>query len=405
MKRVYIILAILLSIQTGYAQIKEMHPTQTERLDLSAKGEKAFEAKAKAIQKIYEKLEKKGGSEALTKKERELLDSYDDTIDSYWSIIGSGCSWYCGGGTKSVTASSHLKAQGSINYLPDNAHDLNYKNAWAEGVPGYGIGEYLLYTFDATAPRINQIIVVNGYVKSKTAWENNSRVKKLKVYINNKPYAILNLKDIRGSQTFDVEPIGNTPRENEEEMQKKGDWTMKFEILEVYKGAKYDDVIISEIYFDGLDVHCLAKGTPVLMADMSEKNIEDLEIGDLVAYIDGKEFKTARIEKLAKATHHGLVTYRFESGRSITTTQDHPFRIETKGWSSLSPEKSARYRGFEKVRKVEIGDEFATASGRDRLIAIEHLNETQETYTISKMNNGDHFIANGLIVGIEELNE
>jgi len=30
---------------------------------------------------------------------------------------------------------------------------------------------------------------------------------------------------------------------------------MKFEILEVFKGDKYDDTAISEIYFDGIDVH------------------------------------------------------------------------------------------------------------------------------------------------------
>lgn len=32
-------------------------------------------------------------------------------------------------------------------------------------------------------------------------------------------------------------------------------WTLKFEIAEVYKGTKYDDVVITEIYFDGIDVH------------------------------------------------------------------------------------------------------------------------------------------------------
>jgi len=30
---------------------------------------------------------------------------------------------------------------------------------------------------------------------------------------------------------------------------------LKFEILEVYKGSKYNDTAITEIYFDGIDVH------------------------------------------------------------------------------------------------------------------------------------------------------
>jgi hypothetical protein len=32
-------------------------------------------------------------------------------------------------------------------------------------------------------------------------------------------------------------------------------WTLKFEILDVYPGEKYEDTAISELYFDGVDVH------------------------------------------------------------------------------------------------------------------------------------------------------
>jgi hypothetical protein len=32
-------------------------------------------------------------------------------------------------------------------------------------------------------------------------------------------------------------------------------WTLRFEILDVYPGEKYTDTVISELYFDGIDVH------------------------------------------------------------------------------------------------------------------------------------------------------
>ena len=32
-------------------------------------------------------------------------------------------------------------------------------------------------------------------------------------------------------------------------------WKLRFEILEVYEGEKYEDTVISELYFDGIDVH------------------------------------------------------------------------------------------------------------------------------------------------------
>ena len=340
--------------------------------------------------------------EKLTVDEKALLEKFQEleTYEDIWDIIGGGCSWYCGGGPRKITASSYLKSQGSIDYLPQNAHDLNYKNAWAEGVSGYGIGEYLSYHFEANTPRVTEIIVVNGYVKSKTAYMNNSRVKKLKMYINDKPYAILNLEDKIASQGFKVDPIGSSEIIGGE----NSEWTIKFEILEVYKGTKFEDVVISEIYFDGLDVHCFAKGTKIQMKDNSQKNIEDIVLGDLVAWMDleSGKIKSAKVEKLEKVIHHGLITYKFSSGKEITTTKDHPFSIMHKGWASLSPEQSRQYKGFQKISLVEIGDLFMTKQGTDKLIEIKYLKGDQETYTLSKLSSGDNFIANGFIVGIEE---
>lgn len=406
MKQILIIGLILIS-QVGFSQIKEMTPTSIHLLDLSVQGENEFKKNQEAGMKVMEKLGNRTKYEDLSQEDKDALSKVDETMESYWDIIGGGCSWYCGGGSKEVTASSYLKSEGENNYEPSNAHDLNYKNAWIEGVAGYGIGEYLLYTFDGASPRINEIIVVNGYVKSKTAWENNSRVKKLKVYINDKPYAILNLQDIRGSQSFKIEPIGNSDRKDWNVLKTKPDWTMKFEILDVYKGLKYDDVAISEIYFDGLDVHCFAKGTKVQLANNTTEYIENLKVGDLVAYMDpdSKTIKSSKVEKMEKVMHHGLVIYRFESGLTITATQGHPFKIDNKGWASLKPDKSKQYKGFENVNKINIGDFFITTDGTEKLVSIDFLEGEQETYTISKLNSGDNFIANGLIVGVEELND
>ena len=96
---------------------------------------------------------------------------------------------------------------------------------------------------------------MNGYVKSEKAWRENSRVKQLKLYINGVPTALLNLEDTRNEQIFEVEPIGNANRKNLEELRTKPNWTLTFEITEVYKGEKYADTAITEIYFDGIDMY------------------------------------------------------------------------------------------------------------------------------------------------------
>jgi hypothetical protein len=400
MRNLTFLIAIAFQIFTVKAQeFKNLNPTEIQPLDFSHKAQSEWTKR--------DALLKEESYRELSDEESALLEKYPDVFENIWDIVGQGCSWYCGGGPKEVTASSYLQPQGSNNYEPKNAHDLNYKNAWVEGVGGYGIGEYLLYGFTANSPRITKIKVVNGYVKSESSYYNNSRVKKLKMYINDKPYAILNLMDAIAIQVFEVEPIGESDRANLEASDNKPDFKLKFEILDVYKGTKWDDVVISEIFFSGLDVHCFAKGTKIQLADNSTQNIEDLKIGDLVAYMDlkTKHIKSARIEKLENVIHHGLVKYKFESGLEITATQDHPFRIEMNVWASLEPEKSKQYEGFENIAKIKVGDSFLTSNGTDKLISIEFLEGQQETYTISKQSSGDNFIANGLIVGVEKLKD
>ena len=259
MKQV-IILSILLFI-SGLIygqQLKVLEPSVGKKLDFDPEFVKKFNSPEsfEKCEEIWDKMmEEERLYNTLTSSEKEALKYCDELREDIWDIVGGGCSWYCGGGPKKVTASSFLKSQAGNTYIPENAHDLDYKNAWVEGVAGYGIGEHLVYHFAPESPRITKIIVVNGYVKSKAAYQNNSRVKKLKVYIKDQPYAILNLKDIMAEQSFVVEPIGNSDRKNLDHLKDQPDWKIKFEILDVYKGLKYDDVVISEIYFDGVDVH------------------------------------------------------------------------------------------------------------------------------------------------------
>jgi hypothetical protein len=164
-----------------------------------------------------------------------------------------GCSWYCGGSVKSITASSALKEQNGISYTPENAHDFDKNTAWVEGKPDYGIGEFIEYTFDFSEIEdyqgtlgINKILLANGYKKTKQAWEDNSRVKQLKIYVNNKPFAILNLLDAFEIQTIAISEI---------KFQTDKETKVKFEITQVYKGKKYKDTAISLLMFDGIGVH------------------------------------------------------------------------------------------------------------------------------------------------------
>lgn len=217
-----------------------LSPANKYTLDLSVKRQKEIERRDKLLAKGK-----------LTKEEQKelnaLLEKNDEMTISVWDVISSECSWYCGGGNYDVKASSVLPGSKAASYAALSANDLSYQTAWVEGKEGEGIGEHLEYFFKNDAPRITSIIISNGYVKTETAWKNNNRVKKLKLYVNGKPYRILNLEDTRDDQVFEIGTLGRN---------KNGkDLVLRFEIMEVYKGDKYNDTAITEIYFDGIDVH------------------------------------------------------------------------------------------------------------------------------------------------------
>lgn len=182
---------------------------------------------------------------SLTDLEYALLGFVEeDRVLSHF--YGCGCSWYCGGQIDSVTASSVLDEK----YAAEKAHDFSIVTAWVEGVAGNGEGEYLKYTFPGICPRITAVLIHNGYVKNKDVWRDNGRVKRFLMYYNDKPYAVLNLKNTMDLQRFEVGILGN-----EDRCEASPVWSITFEILEVYPGDKYDDTVITEIYFDGIDVH------------------------------------------------------------------------------------------------------------------------------------------------------
>lgn len=242
MKKLIIIALLTLSMNNvlGQKTVKNYYPTSVSVVNLSADRDRE-------INRQTELLNKKDLSETEQKELDLLLDKYGEVVESSWDIIDGGCSWYCGGGNYKVNSSSTLSNEKDLHYTATNANDLSYQTAWVEGKNGEGNGEYLEYYFKNDSPRVTTVIISNGYMKSESAWKNNNRVKKLKMSVNGKPFGILNLEDSKSDQSFEVGKLGHNANGT--------DLVLKFEILEVYKGDKYNDTAITEIYFDGIDVH------------------------------------------------------------------------------------------------------------------------------------------------------
>lgn len=232
MRRVMFLLLCLGTINL-YAQVPELEPTSV--VDIPYTDLQVCDRVAMKASTDYD---------ALSDVEFALLCfvEEDPVLSHFYS---ANCSWYCGGQIDSVTASSAL----ADRYAAEKAHDFSIVTAWVEGVEGNGEGEYLRYLFPGTCPRITTVLIHNGYVKNWEVWYDNARVRRLLMYYNDEPYAILNLQDTMGLQSFDVGVLGYEDKDSAPA------WSIKFEILEVYPGKKYEDTAITEIYFDGIDVH------------------------------------------------------------------------------------------------------------------------------------------------------
>lgn len=211
----------------------------------------------------------------------ELGGTYDDWDHDMWCSFEKtpdapnygfedwqwiGCSKWCHilVFANQATASSEL-ASASDRYCAENVVWENRELAWAEGVEGVGIGEYIVYeqiVFSGSLIEPNgnkilragsygddgyidytQICIVNGYARDAKVWQENGRVKTLMMYVYDQPYARLELEDTINPQYFTI-PEGDICVAN------GGEVSFKFVIEEVYPGTMYEDTCITGIAVD-----------------------------------------------------------------------------------------------------------------------------------------------------------
>ena len=209
-------------------------------------------------------------------EERWCTWEEDETAPNFgysdWQWIG--CSSWCGVDyfTQEAYASSTLSSQDG-RYSVDNILTQNRELAWAENVEGSGIGESITYRQSCSCygnnnkweeiwmtgnrepaidgfMRYTEICIVNGYARDEKVWEENGRIKELLMYVENRPYAYLELEDTILPQYFtlpedDIKVLGG------------GMIEVRFEITDVYPGSVYEDTCLTGLVmeFSGRHAH------------------------------------------------------------------------------------------------------------------------------------------------------
>ena len=105
-----------------------------------------------------------------------------------------------------IDASSVLESQGEVDYEVQNLLDKKPATCWAEGVAGYGVGEYVEFTWAAPVD-IYQVRIVPGYDKTADGWDrwtSNGRVRTFELVFSDGTTEWFAVSDSRAMQSLDL---------------------------------------------------------------------------------------------------------------------------------------------------------------------------------------------------------
>ncbi len=144
---------------------------------------------------------------------------------------------------------------------------------------------------------------------------------------------------------------------------------------------------------------CFVAGTKISMSDGTEKNIEDVVVGDVVKGHNGDN----TVIKLDWVTLGDRKLYTFNDSEHYFFTSEHPFMTE-KGWKSVKPEKTKERDGIELYNQLkgalEVGDKLVTGDGLFEITNIKskEVNDPEMPLYNFHISNDKSYIADNYVV-------
>jgi hypothetical protein len=162
-------------------------------------------------------------------------------------------------------------------------------------------------------------------------------------------------------------------------------------------------IINGSTAFNSLVTHnapCFVEGTPILLEDGTYVNIENVKVGDRVLSFDFKNNESigSIVLNIFSKKVDKVVKYKFESGKELIATEDHPIYVIGKGWTSYSDSLSnTLYSLEEPVKKIEIGDVIKLYNKTDVLADTEILEGEYTVYNLSEVEKYHNYYANDVL--------
>lgn len=145
----------------------------------------------------------------------------------------------------------------------------------------------------------------------------------------------------------------------------------------------------SNFFANQLLVHnrCFIAGTEITLGNGDVKNIEDVTIEEEVLTYNEQtgNTETGIVGELNKHEVDKVIRLTLDNSIIITTTEEHPFYVNEKGWV-----KAKDLKELDTCKKV---------SGEEAIISsVEILNEDHTVYNLLSVSNNSNFFANGILV-------
>lgn len=145
---------------------------------------------------------------------------------------------------------------------------------------------------------------------------------------------------------------------------------------------------------------CFIEGTEISLSNGDVKNIEDIQVGDLVLTYnhESNEIEHKEVEQVMHKTVDSTVRYTFSNDEFLECTLDHPLYSIEGRYVSYKPEQSKLQYKLE-VGQIEVGTKILLQDGSDlEIISIEEKHGKVKVYNLHDVKDNHNFFANKMLV-------
>jgi len=145
-----------------------------------------------------------------------------------------------------VKATTKAEPFGGMTYDAANIIDGNMKTCWLSATEGKN--EDIEITVDLeevegiTQAAVSDIYFFSGNRKDYQTWKDYSRIKKISMTVNDLPYGEIKFEDTYKQQSIDLDKF---------KIDRSRRCRIRFRIVDVYKGNKYNQLAVSDIQLLG----------------------------------------------------------------------------------------------------------------------------------------------------------